>query len=161
MKKKITKIGDKNIIWRNYMKKKKILILSLIALISTFIFAAMFCIYHFDRIPSPLTILSLISIFLTFEYFFLLLNYLVTKFAQKEKIRLSKIIGLVLPIISIVLILLFSIILNYDYLIWYAYSTPFYINVLTRSIEFLLPAIIIIIISLLLIKISKKNSKEK
>lgn len=42
MKKKVTKIGDKNIIWRNYMKKKKILILSLIALISTFIFAAMF-----------------------------------------------------------------------------------------------------------------------
>ncbi len=136
------------------MKKKTFLILSLIALISTFIFAAM-------NTPSPLTILSLISIFLTFEYFFLLLSYFVNKFVQNKKIRLSQIIGLVLPIISIVLILLFSIILNYDYLIWYAYSTPFYINVLTRSIEFLLPAIIIIIISLLLIKISKKNSKEK
>ena len=143
------------------MKKKTFLILSLIALISTFIFAAMFCIYHFDRIPSPLTILSLVSIFLTFEYFFLLLSYLVTKFVQKKKIRLSQIIGLILPIISIVLILLFSIALNYDYLIWYAYSTPFYINVLVRSFEFLLPAVIIIIISLLLIKNPKKNSKEK
>lgn len=85
MKKKGIKIGDKNIIWGNYMKKKTFLILSLIALISTFIFAAIFCIYHFYRIPSPLTILSLISIFLTFEYFFLLLSYLVNKFVQKKK----------------------------------------------------------------------------
>lgn len=54
MKKKGIKIGDKNIIWRNYMKKKTFLILSLIALISTFIFAAIFYIYHFDRIPSPI-----------------------------------------------------------------------------------------------------------
>ena len=76
---------------------------------------------------------------------------------KKEKLGLKKIIGLILPIISLLLILLFSIIINYEYLIWYSFSSPFYVNVIVRSLEFLLPAIILSLISFFLIKKPKKK----
>lgn len=76
---------------------------------------------------------------------------------KKEKLGLKKIIGLILPIISLLLILLFSIIINYEYLIWYSFSSPFYVNVIVRSLEFLLPAIILGLISFFLIKKPKKK----
>ena len=76
---------------------------------------------------------------------------------KKEKLGFKKIIGLILPIISLLLILLFSIIINYEYLIWYSFSSPFYVNVIVRSLEFLLPAIILGLISFFLIKKPKKK----
>ena len=76
---------------------------------------------------------------------------------KKEKLGLKKIIGLILPIISLLLILLFSIIINYEYLVWYSFSSPFYVNVIVRSLEFLLPAIILGLISFFLIKKPKKK----
>lgn len=139
------------------MNKKNILILSFVALILTLIFAGTFCIYHFDHLPSPMTILSLISIYLSFDYLLLLITYCFKKFMKKEKLGLKKIIGLILPIISLLLILLFSIIINYEYLIWYSFSSPFYVNVIVRSLEFLLPAIILSLISFFLIKKPKKK----
>ena len=50
------------------------------------------------------------------------------------------------------MILSYLVIVNVDYLNWYMYSSPFYINVIVRSVEFLVPAIILIIISILLFK---------
>ena len=47
----------------DYMKKRTIIILSIIILVLTFIFAEIFSIYHFGNVPTLLTSLYLISIF--------------------------------------------------------------------------------------------------
>lgn len=138
------------------MKKGIILILSIISLVLTFIFAEMFSIYHFGDVPTLLTSLYLLSIFSIFEYFSISIMYIVKKIVKKEKIEIKKIIGLILLFITLLLILLFLIVVNVDWLNWYAYSSPFYINVIVRSVEFLLPAIIFIVISIILFK-SKKQ----
>jgi len=137
------------------MKKGIILILSIISLVLTFIFADMFSIYHFSNVPTLLTSLYLLSIFSIFEYFSISIMYIVKKIIKKEKIEIKKIIGLILLFIALLLILLFLIVVNVDWLNWYTSSNPFYINVIVRSVEFLLPAIILIVISIVLFKNNK------
>ena len=137
------------------MKKKKILILTIITLFLTFIFAEIFSIYHFGSVPTLLTSLYLISIFSVFEYLLISLIYVVRKIVKKEKIGLKKIIGLILFFIALLLLLIFLIVLDFDYLNWYAYSSPFYLNVIYRSIEFLVPSIALTIFGILLIKNKK------
>ena len=65
---------------------------------------------------------------------------------MKKKTKMKKIIGLMLLFISILLFFLFYIVLEADYLNWYMYSSPFYLNVIVRCIEFILPGIISLII---------------
>ena len=71
---------------------------------------------------------------------------------MKKKIKMKKIIGLILLLISIMLFILFAVVLNADYLNWYMYSSPFYLNVIVRCIEFILPGIISLIIGIVLLK---------
>lgn len=137
------------------MKKISILIITVISILITFLFAEIFSIYHFGSIPTLLTSLYLISIFLLFEYFSISLTYVIIKFIKKEKIVVKKIIALLLLFIALLLILVFLIVVDFDYLNWYAYSSPFYLNVIYRGVEFLLPSITLIIISILLIKNKK------
>ena len=137
------------------MKKKKILILTIITLFLTFIFAEIFSIYHFGSVPTLLTSLYLISIFSVFEYLLISLIYVVRKIVKKEKIGFKKIIGLILFFIALSLLLIFLIVLDFDYLNWYAHSSPFYLNVIYRSIEFLVPSIALTIFGILLIKNQK------
>ena len=132
--------------------KKNILISSIIAIIITFLFAEVFSIYHFGDIPTILTLIYLVSLFSIFEYISLLIIYIINKKIKKEKINIKKIIGLVLLFIALILILFFIVVINIDYLNWYMYSSPFYINIIFRSIEFVLPAILFIAVSLKLIK---------
>ena len=132
--------------------KKSILISSIIAIIITFLFAEVFSIYHFGDIPTILTLIYLVSLFSIFEYISLLIIYIINKKIKKEKINIKKIIGLVLLFIALILILFFIVVINIDYLNWYMYSSPFYINIIFRSIEFVLPAILFIAVSLKLIK---------
>ena len=134
------------------MKKNLILILSIIALVLTFIFAEIFSIYHFGSIPTFLTTLYLISIFSVFEYLLISLTYVIKKKRKKEKLGVKLITGLTSLFVALLLVLLFLIVVDIDYLNWYSYSSPFYLNVIVRSIEFLTPSIILIIISILLIK---------
>ena len=70
----------------------------------------------------------------------------------KNKCSKEKIISLILYFLSLFLILIFLIVLNLDWLNYYAYesSAPFYAYVLVRSLEFLLPSFILLIISLIL-----------
>lgn len=136
--------------------KKIILILSITSLIITFIFAEIFSIYHFGSMPTLLTSLYLISIFSIFEYLLITITYVIRKIIKKEKIEVKKIIGLILLFAALLLILLFLIVINIDYLNWYVYSSPFYINVIARSIEFILPSIILIVISIILLRKKKK-----
>lgn len=138
------------------MKKRIILIRSVITLILTFLFAEIFSIYHFGSVPTLLTSLYLISIFAIFEYLSICITYVIRKLIKKEKLMIKKITGLILLFVAVLLVLLFLIIIDIDYLNWYAYSSPFYLNIMVRSIEFLLPSIVLAVISILLIK-----SKEK
>lgn len=134
------------------MRKKTILILSVIILILTFMFAEIFSIYHFGSVLSLLTFLYLISIFSILEYLSISVLYVIRRLIKKEKIETKKVFGLILLFVALLLILSFLIIIDIDWLNWYMYSSPFYINVIIRSIEFLLPSIIFIVVGTLLIK---------
>ena len=137
------------------MKKRTIIILSIIILVLTFIFAEIFSIYHFGNVPTLLTSLYLISIFAIFEYLSISITYIVRKLIKKEKLEAQKIIGLILLFVALLLILLYLAILDIDYLHWYMNSAPFYLNVIVKSVEFLLPSIILIVIGINLIKRKK------
>ena len=139
------------------MKKGTILIISIITLILTFVIAEIFSIYHFGSVPTLLTSLYLISIFAILEYLAISITYIVKRVIKKEKLEIKKIIGLVLLFVALLLVLLYLVVLDVDYLHWYMNSAPFYLNVIVRSVEFLLPAIVLILISILLIK--NKNKK--
>ena len=134
------------------MKSRVIIIISIISLIFTFVLAELFSVYQFGSVPTLLPSLYLISIFAIMEYLFISITYMVKKISKKQKIGVKKIIGLLLLFIALLLILLFLIVVDIDWLNWYLYSSPFYINVIMRSIEMLLPSIILIGISILLIK---------
>ena len=139
------------------MKKRTIIILSIITLVLTFIFAEIFSIYHFGSAPTLLTSLYIISIFAIFEYLSISITYIVRKLIKKEKLETKKIIGLILLFVALLLALLYLVVLDVDYLHWYMNSSPFYLNVIVRSVEFLLPSIVLIIIGILLIKNKRKK----
>lgn len=134
------------------MKKVTIIVLTVIAFVLTFIFSELFSIYHFGSVPTLLTTIYLISILSTLEYIFISITYVIKKLIKKEKIKLKTIISLILFFISLLLIFLFIITLNVDYLHMYMYTSPFYFYVIERSIEFLLPATIMTIIGIILIR---------
>ena len=139
------------------MKKGTILILSIIALVLTFIFAEIFSIYHFGSVPTLLTSLYLISMFTILEYLAISITYIGGKIIKKEKLEKKKIIGIILLFIALLLVLLYIVVLDIDYLHWYMNSAPFYLNVIVRSVEFLIPSIILIVIGILLIRNKKKR----
>ena len=138
------------------MKKRLIIILTIIAIIMTFVLSEILSIYHFLTKPTPLTTMYLISILLMLEYLFLTITYVISKLLKKEKIKPKKILGLILLFVAVLLILLYVVVLNFDWLTFYIYSSPFYLTVIGRTIEFLIPAVILIITSIILLKGKKK-----
>jgi len=135
------------------MKKVTIIILSIITLILTFGFAEIFSIYHFGSVPTLLTTLYLIIIFSIFEYLLISITYVIRKLIKKEKIQRTKIIGLILLFVALLLIFWYVVVINVDWLNWYEYySTPFYLNVIVKSIMYLFPSTILIIVSIKLLK---------
>lgn len=134
------------------MKKRTILLLSIISVILTFVIADIFSVYSFGTVPTVLTSLYLISLFGILEYIFISGGYIFNKIYNKEKIFVKKIVGLILLFVALMLIFLYIIVVNVDYLHWYMYSSPFYINVIIRSVEFLLPSLILVGISIFLFR---------
>ena len=134
------------------MKRRTILLLSIISVILTFVIADLFSIYSFGTVPTVLTFLYLFSLFVILEYIFISGSYIFNKIYNKEKIFIKKIIGLILLFIALMLLFLYLVVVNVDYLHWYMYSSPFYINVIIRSVEFLLPSLILIGISIFLFR---------
>lgn len=130
----------------------KYFICSLIALVLTFFLGEILSIYSFGTIPTVLTSLYLISMFLILDYLLICGVYIISKLVKKEKIGIKKIIGLILIFIFLVLVLYYIIVLNIDYLHWYVNSSPFYFNVIFRGIDILLPGIIMFIIGIFLIR---------
>ncbi len=137
--------------------KIRLVIISIISLILTFVFAELLSLYHFGSIPTLLTSLYLISMFAIIEYLFISITYIIKKIVKKQKIGVKKIIGLFLLFIALLFILSFLIVVDIDWLNWYVYSSPFYINVIIRSVDFLFPAIILIVISIVLMKKGNKR----
>lgn len=136
----------------------KYLISSIISIIITLFLGEILSIYSFGSVPTLLTFLYLISMFSIINYLIIVGTYIVKKIIKKEKISLKKIIGLILLFVSLVLVLYYIIVLNIDYLNWYVNSAPFYFNVIFRSIEYLIPSIIMFIIGIKLI--NKKELKK-
>ena len=130
----------------------KYLICSLIALVLTFFLGEILSIYSFGTIPTVLTSLYLISMFLILDYLLICGVYIISKLVKKEKIGIKKIIGIILIFIFLILVLYYIIVLNIDYLHWYVNSSPFYFDVIFRGIEILLPGIIMFIIGIFLIR---------
>ena len=133
----------------------KYLISSIISIIITLFLGEILSIYSFGSVPTLLTFLYLISMFSIINYLIIVGTYIVKKIIKKEKISLKKIIGLILLFISLVLVLYYIIVLDIDYLNWYVNSAPFYFNVIFRSIEYLIPSIIMFIIGIKLINKAK------
>lgn len=136
----------------------KYLISSIISIIITLFLGEILSIYSFGSVPTLLTFLYLISMFSIINYLIIVGTYIVKKIIKKEKISLKKIIGLILLFISLVLVLYYIIVLDIDYLNWYVNSAPFYFNVIFRSIDYLIPSIIMFIIGIKLI--NKKELKK-
>ena len=136
----------------------KYLISSIISIIITLFLGEILSIYSFGSVPTLLTFLYLISMFSIINYLIIVDTYIVKKIIKKEKISLKKIIGLILLFVSLVLVLYYIIVLNIDYLNWYVNSAPFYFNVIFRSIDYLIPSIIMFIIGIKLI--NKKELKK-
>lgn len=134
------------------MKKRIIIIISFVTLILTFAVAEIFSIYHFGNVPTLLTSLYLITIFAILNHLSVSITYVVRKLIKKEKLEIKRIICLLLMFIELLLVLLYIIVIDIDWLNWYAYSSPFYLNVIVRSIEFLLPSIVLIAFSIIMIK---------
>ena len=124
----------------------------ILSIIITFVFAEIFSLYHFGSVPTLLTLLYLISLFSIFSYLLLGGCYIVNSKINNKKIGIRRIIGFILLFISLAMILSYLVIVNVDYLNWYMYSSPFYINVIIRSVEFLLPSLILIGISIFLFR---------
>lgn len=134
------------------MKKRNILIGTVISFVLTFVLTELFSIYHFGDIPTLLTTYYLITIFSVLEYIVLTLIHIINKLIKKEKISGKEILGRILIFISMLLILFLGIVLEFDWLNWYAYSSPFYINVIVKIIKYLLPSILFLVIGIKLIK---------
>lgn len=134
------------------MKNIKNLIRTFLSIILTFTLSEIFSVYHVGDIPTLLTLFYLITIFSIFEYVILTLTYIINKIIKKEKVSGKEIFGRILLFIALLLILFLGIVLEVDWLNWYAYSTPFYINVIVKMIKYLIPAIILLVIGIRLIK---------
>lgn len=132
------------------------------SLVMTFMLAQAFFLYRFGNKITLTTFIYLLFIFCFITYILLSIVYIINKKVKKEKIGIKKIISLLLFFIALILILLFIMLLNLDWVTYYSngYSSPFYLFVIVRSLEFLLPAVILIIIGVVLwLKSAKKGKK--
>ena len=131
----------------------------IVSLIITFFTADIFSLYHFGDMLTFTTFTYLSFIFCFMTYVLSSLIYVVGKKVKRETIGNKKMMSLILFFISLILILGFIIILNIDWITYYSHynSSPFYVFVLVRSLEFLLPAIILIIMGIILLI---KNANE-
>ena len=135
---------------------KKILTTTLtivLSLILTFTISNIFSLYNLNDKLTFTTLTYLLFIFCFITYILLSIVYIISKKIKKEKIGIKKILSILLLFISLILILGFIVVLNIDWLNYYsiANSSPFYVFILVRGLEFLLPSIILIVVSVILL----------
>lgn len=128
-----------------------------LSLILIFLLADTFSLYSFGSVPTRLTLIYLVSLFSIFEYLMFSIIYIVNKKIKKEKLEIKKVISIILTFISLILILGFIYTLDIDWLNYYSdsFSAPFYVNVIVRGIEFLIPSVLLIVVSVIMFKKSK------
>ncbi len=135
---------------------KKILTTTLtivLSLILTFTISNIFSLYNLNDKLTFTALTYLLFIFCFITYILLSIVYIISKKIKKEKIGIKKILSILLLFISLILILGFIVVLNIDWLNYYsiANSSPFYVFILVRGLEFLLPSIILIVVSVILL----------
>lgn len=131
---------------------KKSIIISSIILLITLIISETLMLYHFETKPTIFTFSYLISIFSIIEYILITFIYISSKIKNKIKIPIFSLIAILLIFIALLLILMLIIVLNIDWLNWYMNSAPFYINVLTKCLKYLTPAILMIVVSIVILR---------
>ena len=141
---------------------KKVLTITgtiIVSLIITFLLAETFSLYHFGDIPTITTFIYLIILFSIIIYILSSLIYIISKKMKKEKIGIKKIISILLFFMSLILILGFVVTLNVDWLNYYSRyeANPFYVYILQRGLEFLLPAVVLIVVGILLLRKDDKK----
>lgn len=62
----------------------------------------------------------------------------------------------ILYAVSVVLLIVFAIVLGVDYSRYRTYSAPFYVYVISRAVEFVIPSIIVFVVAKI---VKKKYSK--
>lgn len=134
---------------------RKIILSVIVSILMTFVFAELFSLYSFGTFPTLLTFLYLIFIFSIIEYIILFVFFIIERKRVGKKLSIGEVSGRILLFIALLLILTYFIVLKIDYLNWYMYSSPFYVAVIERSVEFVLPAIVSFLLGLRLLK---KNS---
>ncbi len=132
---------------------------TIVSLIITMLTAQEFSLYNFGNKITFTTFTYLLFIFCFITSVLLSLLYIINKKLKKEKIGIKKISILVLFFISMLLTLGFIVMLNLDWITYYSNynSSPFYSFIIVRTLEFLLPAIILIIIGIVLLLKNKKK----
>ena len=130
----------------------------ILSLIITFGLANVFCLYHFGDDFTITTTIYLLYGFIFLNYILFSLIYIIRKKLKNEKIGIKKIFRMLLIFMALIFLLGFIITLNLDWLTYYSNynSSPFYVFILVRALEFLLPAIILIIIDTILVIKNKK-----
>ena len=136
------------------MKRTSIVIGTIIlSLLIVFLFAKVFSLYHFGDAPTITSIFYLITSFFIIEYIFLSVIYEIYKKVKREKIWVKKIISLLLFLISLLLLFGFVFILNFDWIAYYSYvPCPFYLSIIKRSLEFLLPSFLLVVVGFFILR---------
>ena len=141
------------------MKKGLKIILSVIvSLVLTLLLGYILNIYHFNTKLTSLSFIYLFIIFSIILYLILSVLYLIKKKTNNESITVKLIISICLSFVSLCLILFFIFDTNIAWLNHYSSgnSAPFYLTILKNILIFILPSLIIEIISIKLFKSDNK-----
>ncbi len=140
---------------------KKILVILgviILSLVMTFTASEFLSLYHFGDKITFTTFTYLLFMFCFITYILLSISYIVSKRIRKEKIGIKKISCILLFFAALILLLCFVVLLNFDWLTYYSNfnSSPFYVFILVRGIEFLVPMVILVVIGIILLKNENK-----
>lgn len=64
----------------------------------------------------------------------------------------------ILYVVSVVLLVVFAIVLGADYSRYRTYSAPFYVYVISRAVEFVIPSIVVFVVARVMEKRVDKNN---
>ena len=118
----------------------------IVSLILTFILAELLSLYHFGTVPTPLTIVYLVSLFCIFTYLIFSADFIINKKKNHQPISHKNIFSMILFFLSLLLVLYFILATNID---WLNYSrgnsAPFYLTIITNAIKVLIPSAILFV----------------
>ena len=136
------------------MKKKNLMIIVtiIVALIITYCIVNILNIYHFNCVPTMTTLIYIIFILSIMSYLLFFFLYFIWKKRHLEKIKMEQYACIIMCFVALILMLFFLLMVDIDWLSHEAVLSPFYMSIIVRGFQFLLPSAILIVLSLLLIQ---------